>query len=153
MKVLVSACAIGCNCKYNGKNNRNESVLEYLKGKEVLSICPEMLANMPIPRPCVEIVDGVLMDDKGNNVDSDYRKAVALALEKIEGEKIDLAILQSRSPTCGVNNIYDGTFTGRLIVGQGIFAKALIDKGYNVRDTEDFNVIEDTACNQKMNRL
>ncbi len=65
-----------------------------------------------------------MMDDKGNNVDSDYRKAVALALEKIEGEKIDLAILQSRSPTCGVNNIYDGTFTGKLISGQGLFAKA-----------------------------
>lgn len=121
MKVLVSACVLGCNCKYNGRNNRNEAVIEYLKGKEVLSICPEMLANMPIPRPCAEIVDEVVMDDKGNNVDSDYRKAVALALEKIEGEKIDLAILQSRSPTCGVNNIYDGTFTGKLISGQGTF--------------------------------
>ena len=140
MKVLVSACVLGCNCKYNGRNNRNEAVIEYLKGKEVLSICPEMLANMPIPRPCAEIVDEVVMDDKGNNVDSDYRKAVALALEKIEGEKIDLAILQSRSPTCGVNNIYDGTFTGKLISGQGLFAKALITKGYPVKDAEDFNM-------------
>jgi uncharacterized protein YbbK (DUF523 family) len=140
MKVLVSACVLGCNCKYNGRNNRNEAVIEYLKGKEVLSICPEMLANMPIPRPCAEIVDEVVMDDKGNNVDSDYRKAVALALEKVEGEKIDLAILQSRSPTCGVNNIYDGTFTGKLISGQGLFAKALITKGYPVKDAEDFNM-------------
>lgn len=140
MKVLVSACVLGCNCKYNGRNNRNEAVIEYLKGKEVLSICPEMLANMPIPRPCAEIVDEVVMDDKGNNVDSDYGKAVALALEKIEGEKIDLAILQSRSPTCGVNNIYDGTFTGKLISGQGLFAKALITKGYPVKDAEDFNM-------------
>ena len=140
MKVLVSACVLGCNCKYNGRNNRNEAVIEYLKGKEVLSICPEMLANMSIPRPGAEIVDEVVMDDKGNNVDSDYRKAVALALEKIEGEKIDLAILQSRSPTCGVNNIYDGTFTGKLISGQGLFAKALITKGYPVKDAEDFNM-------------
>ncbi|PWJ52029.1 DUF523 domain-containing protein [Faecalicatena contorta] len=140
MKVLVSACVLGCNCKYNGRNNRNEAVMEYLKGKEVLSICPEMLANMPIPRTCAEIVDGVVMDDKGNNVDSDYRKAVALALEKIEGERIDLAILQSRSPTCGVNNIYDGTFTGKLVSGQGLFAKALIAKGYPVKDAEDFNM-------------
>jgi len=138
MKVLVSACVIGCNCKYNGKNNRNESVIKYLKGKEILSICPEILANMPIPRPCAEIVDGLVMDDKGNNVDSDYRNAVALALEKIKDEKIDLAILQSRSPTCGVSKIYDGSFTGKLISGQGLFAKALIDKGYKVKDTEDF---------------
>lgn len=146
MKILVSACAIGCNCKYNGKNNSNESVIEYLKGKEIVSICPEMLANMSTPRPCAEIVNGVVMDDKGNNVDSAYRNAVALALEKIKNEKIDLAILQSRSPTCGVNKIYDGTFTGKLISGQGLFAKALIDKGYRVKDTEDFNIIGDTVC-------
>lgn len=63
MKVLVSACVLGCNCKYNGTNNRNEVVMEYLKGKEILSICPEILANMPIPRPCAEIVNGVVMDD------------------------------------------------------------------------------------------
>ncbi|WP_250228800.1 DUF523 domain-containing protein [Anaeropeptidivorans aminofermentans] len=141
MKVLVSACAIGCNCKYNGKNNRNEFVIEYLRGKEIISICPEMLANMPTPRPCAEIVNGVVMDANGNNVDSDYRNAVAIVLEKVKGERIDLAILQSRSPTCGVNKIYDGTFTGKLIPGQGLFAKALLDKGYTVKDTEDFKLI------------
>ena len=141
MKVLVSACAIGCNCKYNGKNNRNEFVIEYLRGKEIISICPEMLANMSTPRPCAEIVNGVVMDANGNNVDSDYRNAVAIVLEKVKGERIDLAILQSRSPTCGVNKIYDGTFTGKLISGQGLFAKALIDKRYTVKDTEDFKLI------------
>lgn len=138
MKVLVSACVIGCNCKYNGKNNRNESVIEYLKGKEILSICPEFLVNMPTPRPCAEIVNGIVMDDRGNNVDSAYRDGVMRALEKIKDEKIDLAILQSRSPTCGVHKIYDGTFTGRLVSGQGLFAKALIDRRYNVKDAEDF---------------
>lgn len=138
MKVLVSACILGCNCKYNGKNNRNEAVVEYLKGKEILRICPEILANMPIPRPSAEIVNGVVMNDLGNNVDSDYKRAVALALEKIEGQRIDLVILQSRSPTCGVNNIYDGTFSGKLISGQGLFARALIAKGYHVIDAEDF---------------
>jgi uncharacterized protein YbbK (DUF523 family) len=138
MKVLVSACVIGCNCKYNGKNNRNESVIEYLKGKEILSICPELLVNMPTPRPCAEMVNGIVMDDRGNNVDSAYRDGVMRALEKIKDEQIDLAILQSRSPTCGVHKIYDGTFTGRLVSGQGLFAKALIDRRYNVKDAEDF---------------
>lgn len=140
MKVLVSACAMGCNCKYNGKNNRNEAVIEYLKGKEIISICPEVLANMPTPRPCAEIVDGVVMDDKGDNVDAEYKNAAALALVKIKDEQIDLAILQSRSPTCGVNQVYDGTFTGKLIPGQGLFAKVLMEKGYNVKDTEDFSL-------------
>lgn len=139
MKVLVSACVIGCECKYNGKSNKNEAVIEFLKDKEIVSICPEMLAGMEIPRPCAEIVDGVVLDDKGNNVDSEYRLSVKVALDEISHEKIDLAILQSRSPTCGVNEIYDGTFTGTLIPGHGLFAQALIDKGYKVIDAGNFN--------------
>lgn len=138
MKVLVSACAIGVNCKYNGKNNFNSALAEFLKGKEVIQICPEMLVNMPIPRPCAEIVNGEVWDELGNNVDSDYRKAVTTALEKINEQDIDFAVLQSRSPTCGVNQIYDGTFTGKLISGHGLFAQALIDMGYTVKDSEDF---------------
>ena len=62
---------------------------------------------------------------------------MALALERISNQNIDLAILQSRSPTCGVNEIYDGTFTGTLIPGQGLFAKALMDRGIKVIDAED----------------
>lgn len=138
MKVLVSACAVGENCKYNGKNNYNEALVEYLSDKEVIYICPEMLANMPIPRPCAEIVNGTIIDEHGRNVDADYRHAVQCALDKIAGEDIDLAILQSRSPTCGVNKIYDGTFTGKLVSGHGLFAQALIDMGYEVKDSEDY---------------
>ena len=137
MKVLVSACTIGCNCKYNGKNNRNEAVVEYLRDKEVISICPEALGNMGTPRPCAEIVDGVVMDEHGKNVDAEFRNAVELALEKIRDEEFDLVILQSRSPTCGVNRIYDGTFSGKLIPGQGLFAQALVQRGYTVVDAED----------------
>ena len=137
MKILVSACTIGCNCKYNGKSNRNEDVIKYLRDKEVISICPEALGNMGTPRPCAEIVDGIVMDEHGKNVDAEFRNAVDLALEKIKDEKIDLVILQSRSPTCGVNRIYDGTFSGKLIPGQGLFAQALIQRGYRVVDAED----------------
>lgn len=137
MKVLVSACTIGCDCKYNGKNNRNEAVIEYLRDKEVISICPEALGNMGTPRPCAEIVDGVVMDEHGKNVDAEFRNAVALALEKIKDEEFDLVILQSRSPTCGVNRIYDGTFSEKLIPGRGLFAQALVQRGYTVVDAED----------------
>ena len=122
MKVLVSSCVLGKNCKYNGKNNYNPKVIEFLQGKEIIDICPELLAQMPIPRPSAEIVNGIVMDIDGNNVDMAYRNATQLALEKIVGMEIDLVILQSRSPTCGVNCIYDGSFTGRLIKGQGLFA-------------------------------
>ena len=139
MKVLVSSCIMGKNCKYNGRNNLNTNVIEFLKDKEVIEICPELLANMPVPRLSAELVNGVVMDIQGNTVDKDYRYAVQLALEKIKDMKIDLVILQSRSPTCGVNHIYDGSFTGKLIDGQGLFAQALIKAGYKVVDSEDFN--------------
>ena len=136
-KILVSACLLGENCKYNGGNNFAPAVAEFLKGREVLAVCPEMMAGMGCPRTPIEIVNGVLMDRDGNNVDQAMRKAVAQAMDAIRTENIQCAILQSRSPTCGVNQVYDGTFSGRLISGSGIFAQALKDAGYQVLDAED----------------
>ena len=115
----------------------DSAVINFLKDKEVISICPEVLAGMKIPRPCAEIVNGIVVDENGNDVNSEYNKAVSMALSKIQNEDIDLVILQSRSPTCGVNQIYDGSFTGKLISGMGFFAKALKQRGYNVIDVEE----------------
>lgn len=137
MKVLVSACLVGRNCKYNGGNNYSEKVMEFLKDKEVIEVCPEVLAGMPSPRPRVEILNGKLIDEFGNDVDEKYRNGVAKTLEQIQGQDIDLAILQSRSPTCGVKQIYDGTFSGKLLDGQGALAEALVKAGYKVMDLED----------------
>lgn len=139
MKILVSSCIIGKNCKYNGGNSLNPAVLDFLKDKEMIEICPEVLAGLPIPRPSVELVNGVAMEKNGQCVHDEYQKGVQLAMKKVEAMDIDLVILQSRSPTCGVNEIYDGTFTGNLVEGQGLFAKALIEKGYKVKDVKDFN--------------
>ena len=137
MKILVSACLLGENCKYNGGNNYSAAVAEYVKDKDILAVCPEMMAGMGCPRTPIEIVDGVLMDRDGVNVDAVMREAVAQAMERIRKEEIQCAILQSRSPTCGVNQIYDGSFSGTLIPGSGILAQALMDKGYQVIDAED----------------
>jgi len=137
MKILVSACLLGENCKYNGGNNYNAAVVEFVKGKEILSVCPEMMAGMGCPRTPIEIVDGVLMDRNGNNMDAAMREAIEKAMEMIRKEDIQCAVLQSRSPTCGVNQIYDGSFSGKLIDGSGLFAQALKDAGYQVIDAED----------------
>ena len=138
-KVLVSGCLLGENCKYNGGNNYNPRVVEFLKDKEVISICPEMMAGMGCPRNPIEIVDGVLTDCHGKNVDALIRKSVMEIMERIRDEEIQCAVLQSRSPTCGVNQVYDGTFSGKLIPGSGIFAKSLMDAGYLVIDGEDIS--------------
>ena len=138
-KVLVSGCLLGENCKYNGGNNYNPRVVEFLKDKEVISICPEIMGGMGCPRNPIEIVDGVLTDCHGKNVDSLIRKSVMEIMERIRDEEIQCAVLQSRSPTCGVNQVYDGTFSGKLIPGSGIFAKSLMDAGYLVIDGEDIS--------------
>ena len=137
MKILVSACLLGENCKYNGGNNYNTAVAEYVKGKDVLTVCPEMMAGMGCPRTPIEIVDGVLKDRNGNRVEEAMQKAITKALDMIRDEEIACAILQSRSPTCGVNQIYDGSFSGVRITGSGKFAQALKNAGYQVIDAED----------------
>ena len=137
MKILVSACLLGENCKYNGGNNYSSAVAEFVRGKEILPICPELMAGMGCPRTPIEIVDGVLMDRDGKNVDTAMRAAVETAMKQLSSEEIQCAVLQSRSPTCGVNQVYDGSFTGKLISGTGIFAQALKAAGYRVIDAED----------------
>lgn len=137
VRILVSACLLGENCKYNGKNNHSPAVAEFVRGHQVFSCCPEMLAGLGVPRIPIEIVGGVLTDREGNRVDKDLRAAVAVLVEKLGQQQIDCAVLQSRSPTCGVNQVYDGTFSGRLIPGMGIFARALQEAGIRVIDAED----------------
>lgn len=137
MKILVSACLLGENCKYNGGNNYNEKVADFCRGKEVIAICPEVSAGMGVPRTPIEIVNGVVMDRNGNPVDEKLRKAVEQILEELPLEQIQCAVLKSRSPTCGVKQVYDGSFTGRLIPGSGILVQALQAAGCHVMDAED----------------
>lgn len=137
MKILVSACLLGENCKYSGGNNRSEHVLRFVKGHEIFPVCPEVMGGLPVPRPPAEIVNGVVMNTEGVSVDKEFRlgaqKALAIALEN----QVDLAILQSRSPSCGPKAVYDGSFSKRLIPGMGIFAAMLKEHGIRVIDLED----------------
>lgn len=136
-KVLVSACLIGEDCKYNGGNNLSAAVMSFLRGKEYVAVCPELAAGMPVPRPAVEIVNGIVTDVHGKVVDAAYRQGVARIMAQICDEDISCAVLQSRSPTCGVHQVYDGSFTKTLRDGQGIFAAALAAKHIPLIDAEE----------------
>ena len=136
-KIIVSACLMGENCKYNGGNNYDPRVEAFAQGREVIRVCPERLAGLGIPRPSMEIVDGVLRNQDGTSVDGPVRRAVAQILEQIQDEDIECAVLQSRSPTCGVRQVYDGTFSRKLIDGSGVLAQALKEAGYRVVDREE----------------
>lgn len=89
MKILVSACILGDNCKYNGESNKNPLAISLLRDKEIISICPEVLAGMEVPRPCAENINGIVTDKNGNNVHVEYTHAVEVALSRIEKRKLN----------------------------------------------------------------
>ena len=137
MKIAVSACLLGENCKYNGGNNYNKKLVDFVKDHEVIALCPEVLGGLPIPRLPAEIVNGLVKQENGKSVDDEFKKGAKKALDTVKKNKVDLVILQSRSPSCGVNNIYDGSFTGKLIEGKGVFARILEENNIEVIDVED----------------
>ena len=120
MRILVSACLLGYNCKYNGKNNYNSKIVELLKEHEVVS-CPRI--------PCEKVGDKI-MDKEGNDCTKQFIKGAEIALNIAKEKQVDIAILQRRSPSCGYSVIYDGTFTGNLVTGSGVFAQML--QGLNI---------------------
>lgn len=134
---MVSACLIGENCKYNGKNNKNEKVLALLEGNEVIPICPEVMGGLPTPRVPAEVVRDVVTTRDGRVVDQEFRRGARLSLAIAQREKPDLIILQSRSPSCGARQRYDGTFTGTLIDRPGVTAELLIENGFQPVDVGD----------------
>lgn len=137
MKIAVSSCLLGDNCKYNGGNNYSEKVIKFVEEHEVIPVCPEVLGGLPIPRESAEIVNGVVSLKDGSSVDKMFRDGAEKAIRIVKENNADLVILQSRSPSCGVNTIYDGSFSGKLIPGQGVFSELLKKNGIKVIDVED----------------
>lgn len=137
MKIAVSACLLGENCKYNGGNNYSEKLAKFLEGHEVVGVCPEVFGGLPTPRPSSEIVDGVVRHKDGTSVDMEFRKGAEVSLKIVKDMGAELVILQSRSPSCGVGTIYDGTFSKTLIPGDGVFVKLLKENGIRVMDVKD----------------
>ena len=136
-KIIVSACLLGENCKYNGGNNLRQQVLAMGQEHELIPVCPEVAAGLGIPRIPIEILDGKVIRRDGIEVDKAIRTAVAQILKQIKNEDIECAVLKARSPTCGVRQVYDGSFSGKLVDGAGVLAQALMDAGYSVIDAEE----------------
>ncbi len=143
MKIMVSACLAGENCKYNGSSNRNEKILRLMAENEVIKVCPEQMGGLPTPRVPSEIKNGVVTARDGQIVDDAFRAGAAKCLEIAVREQPDLIVLQSRSPSCGVKQRYDGTFTGTLTDGAGVTAQLLMDHGFRCLDVEDLAEIHE----------
>ena len=137
MKIMVSACLAGENCKYNGGNNRNEKVIRLMAEHEVITVCPEQMGGLPTPRVPSEIRDGVVTAKDGRIVDDAFRAGAAKCLEIALRERPELVVLQSRSPSCGMNQRYDGSFSGKLVNAPGVTAQLLLENGFRCVDVED----------------
>ena len=150
MKVIVSACLTGENCKYNGGNNRNEKVLRLMADNEVITVCPEQMGGLPTPRVPAEIKDGAVTARDGRIVDAQFRDGAAKCLRIAVREQPDLIVLQSRSPSCGVKQRYDGTFSGTLVDGAGVTAQLLLENGFRCVDVEDLVEVHNDVMIRKL---
>lgn len=134
---IVSRCLLGANCKYNGGNNDNEAVKDLCEGHRILTVCPETEGGLEAPRPPAEQVGGRVIDSEGKDLTEAFRRGAGICMKKVmaeveAGEEPELAILKANSPSCGSCMIYDGTFTGTLTEGDGIFTKLLKEKNIKV---------------------
>ena len=139
-KLLISACLLGVNCKYNGKNNYNSQIEELKKKYELVPICPEVMGGLSIPRDPSEIKDDKVISNKGNDVTANFLSGAYQALQLVDISNIKIALLKDGSPSCGSSYIYDGTFSKNRISGMGITAKLLNDnsiKIYNENEIEE----------------
>jgi uncharacterized protein YbbK (DUF523 family) len=138
--ILVSSCLLGLCCRYDGKEKEYKKVLEYLKDKTYITVCPEQMGGLPTPRGAAEIVSLEplkIMTEDGIDVTGAFQKGVDEVLKLIKPLPIEKAILKSLSPSCGTYKIYDGTFSRNLIVGSGIVSKALQEMNIEVINEED----------------
>ncbi len=141
MVVLVSSCLTGTNCRYKGDNCKNERVLEFLKGNDVICVCPEVMGGLATPRPPAEIVGDRIVNKEGIDVTEEYMKGARKTLEIAIQNHVDLCILKSKSPSCGLGRIYDGTFTGGMVDGDGVTAALLKKNGFKVMTETDLDKI------------
>ena len=132
-KILISACLLGVNCKYNGENNYNKELIDKLKEKyDLIPICPEIMGGLSTPRNPAEIKDKRVFNNQGDEVTAFFQKGAEEALKIAKILNVNKAILKSKSPSCGKGLIYDGSFSSTLIEGNGITTELLLKNNIQV---------------------
>ena len=132
MVILVSACLLGVACRYDGKKKPNEAVISLLKKHTLIPVCPEILGGLPTPRPPAEITDGRVVNREGLDVTDAYLRGAREVLRLARLLNADGVILKDMSPSCGTDEIYDGSFTRRRTDGTGVTAALLREAGIPV---------------------
>lgn len=145
--ILVSACLLNLPIRYKGDGNLCSPLLPYAASGQLLPFCPEAAGGLPTPRPPAEISGGTGLDvwrgcarvvnDQGEDVTDAFKQGARLCAEICRRYNISAAILKQRSPSCGSDAIYDGSFQGRRIPGMGVTAALLMQQGVKIYSEED----------------
>ena len=162
MFYVISACLAGENCKYNGGNNRREDIVSFCETAPYMLICPEWAGGLETPREPAEIIGGSgedvldgrarVLDRTGKDVTENFLEGAHISLKEVErvfraifekdfaaeGPPEICAVLKAKSPSCGAGEIYDGSFSGRKIPGDGVTAALFKRKGIRVMTEEEF---------------
>lgn len=154
-KVAVSACLLGVACRYDGASKRNEDVVAFLHSHDcdVVRICPEVMGGLAIPHDPHEIDSSSdslkVIDSAGSDHTEAFVAGARACCEKVQQHRCTCAILKSKSPSCGVGQIYDGTFSGVLVEGDGVAARMLKEEGLTLADEHTFLEVFDREFVEK----
>lgn len=143
MIILVSSCLIGHKVRYDGSDKQNDFVMSLGNQHILIPVCPECLGGLKIPRLPSEIANGKVLRKDGLDLSDCFNKGANKALEIALKSHIDFAILKSKSPSCGYHKIYDGSFNGKLIDGNGVFTSLLLKHNIQIFNEDDIELIQD----------
>ncbi|MHC1747128.1 MAG: DUF523 domain-containing protein [Cellulosilyticaceae bacterium] len=134
---LVSACLAGCPCRYDGKDNRNNEIVALVNAGKAIPVCPEQLGELTTPRIPAEITKSLgntlqVVNQEGIDVTDAFTLGAKRTLKIAKALDIKKAVLKAKSPSCGKDLIYDGTFSKKLVQGHGLAAAYLIENGIEV---------------------
>ncbi len=135
--ILVSACLLGKKVRYDGKDCLSKKVVDLAKKEKVLAVCPEVEAGLGIPRVPCELSCGKVIGKDGRDCTAEFAMGAELCLQKALKANVTKAILKQNSPSCGCGSIYDGTFSGRKVGGDGVFTAMLKKKGIECVSDEE----------------
>lgn len=146
--IIVSSCLAGTCCRYDGSHNVRDPIRRLADERKAVLVCPEVSGGCLTPREPAEIVGGTgedvlagkarVIDRSGNDVTEPFIKGAYHALEAARKHRAGLIVLKENSPSCGSGMIYDGTFTGSKIPGEGVTAALLRREGFKVISEHDF---------------
>ncbi|MCR4614679.1 MAG: DUF523 domain-containing protein [Clostridiales bacterium] len=142
-EIIVSACLVGCNCRYKGDSCRCEELAALAGEHTLIPVCPEQMGGLSTPRDPAEIRGERVITCTGADVTDKFSAGAEAALTVAKLNNVKFAVLKARSPSCGKGVIYDGTFTGRKIPGDGITAKLFSENSISVFTEDELDKLKE----------